>query len=105
MVNIKIGGDYMFNKGDKISHPMHGAGIIEDIEQKDLFGVSQQFYVIHIPLSKMKLMVAINKAEEMGLKPIENDKEIENALKVLEGDSTPMPENWTQRQKMNMEKK
>lgn len=94
----------MFKKGDKINHPMHGAGIIEDIEQTEMFGFEQSFYVISAPLSKMKLMVSISKAEEIGIKLINNEGEINDAIKVLSSHITPMPENWTQRQKYNMEK-
>ncbi|OGO84574.1 MAG: CarD family transcriptional regulator [Clostridiales bacterium GWE2_32_10] len=94
----------MFKKGDKVCHPMHGAGIIEDIEQKELFGEKQEFYVIHIPLSRMKLMVSKEKAEEVGIRQVQNEKGIEGIMKVLSGISTTMPENWTKRYKENIEK-
>ena len=28
----------MFNVGDKIVYPMHGAGVIDSIEEKDILG-------------------------------------------------------------------
>ena len=36
----------MFNVGDKIVYPMHGAGTIDAIEQKDILGEKQEYYII-----------------------------------------------------------
>ena len=33
----------MFNIGDKIVYPMHGAGTIAAIEEKDILGVKQSY--------------------------------------------------------------
>ena len=35
----------MFSIGDLIVHPMHGAGVIEDIIQEKVAGVLQEYYV------------------------------------------------------------
>ena len=32
----------MFHIGDKIVYPMHGAGIIEDIEEKEILGETRK---------------------------------------------------------------
>ena len=32
---------YMFSVGDKIVYPMHGAGTIDSIEEKDILGEKQ----------------------------------------------------------------
>lgn len=34
----KYGGDYLYQVGDKVFYPMHGAGIIETIEEKEVAG-------------------------------------------------------------------
>lgn len=94
----------MFNRGDKVCHPKHGAGIIEDIENQEFFGENQEFYVIYIPLSRMKLTVSTKKAEELGIRGIKGEKEIENMVSILKGKSTSMPESWSKRYKYNVEK-
>ncbi|HAN10811.1 MAG TPA: CarD family transcriptional regulator [Clostridiales bacterium] len=94
----------MFNIGDKVCHPKHGAGIIEDIEQKEIFGEKQAFYVIHIPLSRMQLTVSTNKAEELGIRVVKNEKEMEGMVGILKGVTTSMSENWSKRYKQNIEK-
>ena len=40
-----IGGCYMFNIGDKVVYPMHGAGIIEGIEEKEILGEKRKYYI------------------------------------------------------------
>ena len=34
----------MFNIGDKIVYPMHGAGTIDSIEEKNILGETQKYY-------------------------------------------------------------
>lgn len=46
----------MFNVGDKIVYPMHGAGIIEAIEEKSVCNEKQSYYIIKMP-GEVKVMV------------------------------------------------
>ena len=54
----------MFNIGDKIVYPMHGAGVIESIEEKELAGEKQAYYILKMP-GEVKVMVPVEKAEEI----------------------------------------
>ena len=38
----------MYNVGDRIVYPMHGAGVIEFIEEKEILGNKQSYYVVRI---------------------------------------------------------
>ena len=40
----------MFQVGDKIVHPMHGAGIIDSIVQKKVNGVVRDYYILKLPV-------------------------------------------------------
>ena len=44
----------MFNIGDKVVYPMHGAGIIEAIEEKEILGTRGTLYHA-LPLWDMKV--------------------------------------------------
>ena len=57
----------MFNVGDKIVYPMHGAGTIDAIEQKDILGEKQDYYIIKMP-GEVKVMVPIAKASDVGVR-------------------------------------
>ena len=60
----------MFNIGDKVVYPMHGAGVIEDIEEKEISGEKLQYYIIKLPMGEMKAMVPMNKVKEVGLRQV-----------------------------------
>ena len=60
---------YMFNIGDKIVYPMHGAGVIDSIEEKDILGEKQAYYILKLP-GEVKAMVPVDKAEQVGVRSI-----------------------------------
>ena len=59
----------MFNIGDKVVYPMHGAGVIQDIEEKNILGEKTAYYIIKMP-GEVKVMVPTAKAEEIGMRNI-----------------------------------
>lgn len=93
----------MFNVGDKIVYPMHGAGTIDAIEEKDVLGQKQSYYILKMP-GEVKVMVPTAKAEEVGVRSIIDKESAEKVIGVLEKDETAMDKNWNKRYRDNMEK-
>ena len=93
----------MFNVGDKIVYPMHGAGTIDAIEEKDVLGQKQSYYILKMP-GEVKVMVPTAKAEEVGVRSIIDKESAEKVIGVLERDETAMDKNWNKRYRDNMEK-
>lgn len=93
----------MFNIGDKVVYPMHGAGVIQDIEEKNVLGEKESYYIIKMP-GEVKVMVPTAKAEEIGVRDIIDKDTANKVFKVLETDSTEMSMNWNKRYRDNMEK-
>ena len=94
----------MFSKGDKIVYPMYGAGIIEELENKEIDGVDQVFYVLRIPVGNLKIMIAANNAQQLGIRGIYEKDEIIRIISGVLDMPSDMPDNWNQRYKINMEK-
>jgi len=94
----------MFNIGDKVVYPMHGAGIIEAIEEKEISGEKMRYYIIRLPLGEMSAMVPLNKVDEVGLRQVVDENEIRKVLELLRKEPTLMPPNWNHRYRVNMEK-
>ncbi|MCT4566522.1 MAG: CarD family transcriptional regulator [Maledivibacter sp.] len=94
----------MFNIGDKVVYPMHGAGIIESIEEKEILGKKRKYYILRLPLRNMKVMIPLDNVETMGLRDIISEKEVEQVLAVLNDDESKMPQNWNRRYRANMDK-
>ena len=93
----------MFNVGDKIVYPMHGAGTIDAIEEKDILGEKQNYYIIKMP-GEVKVMVPISKASDIGVRSVIDKAEAGKVLEVLEANEKEMSNNWNKRYKENMEK-
>jgi len=94
----------MFNIGDKVVYPMHGAGIIESIEEKEILGSKRKYYILLLPLRNMKVMIPLDNVNSMGLREIISEREVEQVLAVLNDDKSKMPQNWNRRYRANMDK-
>ncbi len=93
----------MFNVGDEIVHPMHGAGVVDAIEDKNILGEQQAYYILKMP-GEVKVMVPVAKAEQIGVRSVIDKSSVEKVLRVLETDETEMSMNWNKRYRDNMEK-
>ena len=93
----------MFKVGDKIVYPMHGAGIIETIEERAILDEKQSYYIIRMP-GEVKVMVPTAKAEEIGVRNIIDKETAGKVINVLEQDSTEMSMKWNKRYRDNVEK-
>ena len=93
----------MFNVGDNIVYPMHGAGTIDSIEEKEILGEKQSYYIIKMP-GEVKVMVPTAKAETMGVRSVIDAEGANRVLKILEADETEMSQNWSKRYRENLDK-
>ncbi len=93
----------MFNIGDKIVYPMHGAGTIDAIEEKNILGEKQNYYIIKMP-GEVKVMVPTDKAEEVGVRSVIGKEEAAKVMSVLGQNETEMSQNWNKRYRDNMDK-
>lgn len=94
----------MYSIGDSVVYPLHGAGIIEAIEEREVEGLMHRYYAMRIPLGDMKVLIPVEGAEKIGVRTIipsqEADRVIEE-FKVVEIDSN---HNWNKRFRENMVK-
>ncbi len=94
----------MFVIGDKVVYPMHGAGIIENIENKEVLGETRSYYILHIPYGNMQVMIPVANSDQVGIRPIVSSDKVDEVYKLLHEGSTEMDENWNRRFRENMEK-
>ena len=93
----------MFKIGDKILYPMHGAGIIERIDQIEALGEMQDYYVLKLAVGNLDVMVPISSSEEVGIRLIVSEEFLKKVYDVLSGESSKMPKNWNRRYRENMD--
>lgn len=94
----------MFKVGDKIVYPMHGAGTVESIEEREILGEKQKYYVMKMPVGDIKVMVPTKNAEMIGVRDVINNETAKSVLDILSSDTTDMSNNWNKRYRDNMEK-
>jgi CarD family transcriptional regulator len=80
----------MFQVGDKIFYPMHGAGIVEAIEEKEVLGEKNLYYIINIPHINTQIMIPIKTARKLGVREVVEPDIIDQIIGAfLEGDTDP----------------
>ena len=94
----------MYKIGDSVVYPMHGAGIIEDIEIKEVLGKKQSYYVVRMPIGDMKVMVPMDNAIDVGMRDVIGKSEAEKVLKAFRTVETDVIQNWNKRFRENMVK-
>lgn len=95
---------FMFEIGDKVVYPMHGAGIIEGIEEREILGEKQSYYILRFPVGDMKVMIPIDNVEQIGIREVIPVEEVDKVVEFLSGDKSQMSSNWNKRYRQNMEK-
>lgn len=94
----------MFKVGDKIVYPMHGAGVIEAIEHKELMGADKEFYILKLPIKNMKVMIPTDNAENLGVRRVVDKGVFNDVIDLLSQSKEIMPDNWNRRYRANLEK-
>ena len=93
----------MFNVGDYIVYPMHGAGTIDAIEEKDILGQRQAYYIIKMP-GEVKVMIPTAQADKVGIRGIIDKTGANKVFDILSEDETQTELNWNKRYRENMDK-
>ena len=83
---------------------MHGAGIIEDIEEVEILGEKRKYFIIKMPIGDMKVMVPVDSAKEVGVRQIVDRVDMEKVIRILRGHRSSMPQNWNRRYRANMDR-
>jgi len=94
----------MFKVGDKVVYPMHGAGVIEAIEEKEVLGSKHTYYVMRLPIGDLKVMIPTDNVKEIGIREVISDDMVDEVFEVLRGDRTKMSSNWNKRYRANLDK-
>ena len=87
--------------GDKVVYPMHGAGEITGMEEDEVGGVISSYYVFHLPVGNMKLMLPVDKLNELGLRDLIKPAQLDEVIEVLKAETEPFQGSWNKRFQMN----
>ena len=93
-----------FQIGDKVVHPMYGAGTLESVVQKKVSGVTREYYIMRLPERSMVVMIPVENSEEIGVRPVVDRERADAVLAAIPGIQVEMTSNWNHRYRENMER-
>lgn len=96
--------DDLFQVGDKVVYPMHGAGVIEAIEIKEILGVNQQYYVIKLTINNLQIMVPVGNESKLRIRPVIDSLALKDVLDNFYNGETDLMLSPKERLQVNTEK-
>ena len=95
----------MFKVGDLAVYPAQGVGVIEAIENREVGGNNQMFYIMKIMGNGMKIMIPVGSANAVGLRGVIMKKEIPKIYAILRNkDVTIDKQTWNKRYREYLER-
>ncbi len=94
----------MLSIGDKVVYPMHGAGIIEAIEEQEVLGERQHYYILKLSYGGMRVLIPLRNIEHVGLREVIGMPEVSRVFEVLKESPEKSTCNWNQRFHANLTK-
>ena len=93
----------MYTKGEMVVYPIYGAGIIEDIQINIIDGENIAYYVLVLPIGELKILVAVENADKVGLRQVMLSNDLQNLMICTKNRPLAMQDNWNLRYKEHME--
>lgn len=91
----------MYQVGDNIFYPMHGAGQITAIEEKEVAGEILQYYIINMINDNMKVMIPKNKISKTNIRPVTDLDTVKEIARMIDKVEADKDLTWKKRNKLN----
>lgn len=92
-----------YSENQYIVYPLQGVGKIEKLQERQFKGENLLYYVIYLDESEMTLMVPVNKADELGIRPVISKSNANKALKILADEDENVITDWKLRYQTNID--
>ncbi|MBR2471703.1 MAG: CarD family transcriptional regulator [Clostridia bacterium] len=94
----------MYNIGDRIVYPMHGAGIIEAIEEREVLDEVNKYYILRMPYDDMTVMLPISGIAADSIRDVISPEEADKVIKYFDDFFEEVSSNWNKRYRENIAK-
>lgn len=94
----------MFSIGEKIVYPMHGAGVIEDVETRQVGGNDVDYYKVRVFNGNIMLMIPVNNTSGVQLRPVVSRDEAEGVITDFKSCMSEESVPWNKRYKVNIDR-
>ena len=92
----------MFNIGEFVVHPMHGAGVIDAIVKERIAGSTQDYYVFKMPSAGLMLKIPTSNSQAIGIRSLITPEEAESLLEAIPALEVENSANWNKRYQENL---
>ena len=90
--------------GDKVVYPNHGVAVIEQISSRTVGQTVEQFYLLNIKASNLKVMIPFNNVSNIGLRRVVKDGEVQKIVDFFADGERDNNADWKDRFKENSDK-
>lgn len=94
----------MYNVGDRVVHPLHGAGTIEEIKELEIVGKKRQYFVVRFAIGNMVTNIPIENCDSIGIRAVIDKQEAKKVLQCFRDSGVEDDSNWNKRQRDNLVK-
>lgn len=92
----------MFSVGDRIVHPLHGAGIIRALAEKEIDGNKELYYALELALDSVRIFLPVKTCESNGIRPLCSEEQAKEIISLLPGLQVEKEMTWNKRYRENM---
>jgi CarD family transcriptional regulator len=93
-----------FHIGDKVVYPNHGVGVIEQISSRTMGATVEQFYLLKIESSSLKVMVPFHSVATVGMRRVVKNGEVQKIIDFLTDGECGNNTDWKDRFKENSDR-
>lgn len=93
-----------YSIGDKVVHPMHGAGLVEDITEIEVGGRKKLYYALKFAVGNMITNIPVENADTIGIREIISREEAKKVMESFCAYEICEDTNWNKRQRENLMK-
>ncbi len=91
----------MYNIGDTIVHPMHGAGTIESITSRLIDGKELEYYTLKLLTNNMTVLVPVAASRSIGIRDVISRERADELLSLVPSIEIDSTSNWNRRYREN----
>lgn len=92
----------MFSIGDLVVHPMHGAGVIDNIVRERVAGTTKEYYVFKMPMGGLVLKIPTENSQTIGIREVISKAEADAIMAEIPSIAVEHNANWNKRYQENM---
>ena len=95
----------MFQIGAMAVYPAHGVGVIESIQEREVAGLLQSFYIMRLIDTDMIIMIPTSNAQNIGLRTVIDIQAVAEIFEILRERPTRLnQQTWNRRYRDYMDK-